>query len=87
MTNKLTTLKKQCVIHKEALEKEREIVKGEKVELEKKYKSWRNYCLESEKKNERFDMNKDVFRGTIMDALMNVDEIVEAQANCKMREK
>jgi len=32
-------------------------------------------------------MNKDVFRGTIMDALMNVDEIVEAQANCKMREK
>jgi len=51
MTNKLTTLKKQCVIHKEALEKEREIVKGEKVELEKKYKSWRNYCLESEKKS------------------------------------
>lgn len=53
MTNKLVGLKCQSVVDKEALEamrKELDIMKEEMVEMHKRYKSWRNCYLKSEKK-------------------------------------
>jgi len=49
MTNESATLKQNCVVDKEASEKERKVVKEDKVELEKKLKSWKNRYLDLKK--------------------------------------
>lgn len=51
ITKELTSLKWQCVVNKEALENEWDVVRRRRLNLIKKHKSWRNYCLDSKKKS------------------------------------